>query len=640
MADLDKLYQALDTADKAGSEEDVRDLTAMIKAAKAEPAPRAPKPPEPKETTGMDVAKGVGELGLSMATGALAQPIAGAVGAVEAAGKGLWRGGKALATGGSVGDALDSVASEAADTIKKIQGKMTYAPKTETGKEISGAVAKPFEMASSALGDVGETVGGIVGPKSAIAGRVLGENAIDAAGSLFGAGALVKGLKGARAVKPILSQEQDAAIRASKDGYIPPPTQADPSMTNKVLSTVANADKLADDIAVKNATNTTRLAKEDIGLKPDQFLNAEEVGKVKANAEKAYSALQAVTDVNLSPNGALRTALHAADKPTPSVARAKEAAPEYYRTPEFERIKAEVLDPQAQHTPASIMVHIADLRADASKLAKRAGARPEDFREAMAMRNVATALEDFLERKLTDSVYVGGDATMPGVKTPLGLPSPARPTIPGPQGKVPMGQMPMKDGGLLAEKSNAARQKLIDDWRAAREILAKVHNIEESTNLQTGHLDPAKLKKLRDNGAPLSGNLSKIVDAHEAMGDVVKNVERGNKTAIRAGDSSVGQAVMKAGHGVSAAALGAGVGGAVGATPGAAIGGAAGIAIPLAVRKAMATKLYQKVMVDPSPTNLQQLKKLDPALAAKAAAALASANVAPNRNELPPRMAQ
>jgi len=199
-----------------------------------------------------------------------------------------------------------------------------------------------------------------------------------------------------------------------------------------------------------------------------------------------------------------------------------------------------------------------------------------------------------------------------------------------------MGQMPTKEGGLLKEKSNAARKTLIDDWKAARQTLAKVHNIEESTNLQTGHVDPAKLKKLRDAGAPLSGNLSKIVDAHEAMGDVVKSVEKGNKSALRASDSSIGQAVLKAGHSMAAAALGAGAGGAVGGPMGALAGGGAGLVIPLAARKVMASKLYQQYMGAPSPTVLQQLKQIDPALAAKAAAATAAATLGRNNTNLPP----
>lgn len=633
-ADVNALYQALDAADKAGNQQDVADLTAMLREATAPAGAKA------KVGLPTQVGQAVGETALSMATGAIAQPVAGLLGGAEALGKGLWRGGKALATGGDVGAALDQAASEGADTVSSVQEAMTYAPKTKAGQATQAAIAKPFEMASGALGRAGESVGGLVGPKTAAAGSVLGERAIELVGSLYGAKGLAKGFKGARATKPVLTQEQDAALRATKDGYMPPPTQANPSISNAVMSTVANADKLADEIAVKNARNTTRLAKEDVNLGPNQYLNAEELGKVKAAAEQKYAAMQKVTDVNLAPDTELRTALHVADKPSESVARAKQAAPGYYYTPEFERIKVEMLNPQVPHTPASLMVQIADLRADASTLAKRAGAKPQDFREAMAMRNVATSLEDFLERKLTESMYVGGEATAPVVKTPLGLPSPARPTLGGPPsvqpGTPPMGQMPTKEGGLLKEKSNAARKTLIDDWKAARQTLAKVHNIEESTNLQTGHVDPAKLKKLRDAGAPLSGNLSKIVDAHEAMGDVVKSVEKGNKSALRASDSSIGQAVLKAGHGMSAAALGAGAGGAVGGPMGALAGGGAGLVIPLAARKVMASKLYQQYMGQPSPTVLQQLKQIDPALAAKAAAATAAATLGRNNTNLPP----
>jgi hypothetical protein len=588
-----------------------------------------------------EVAQAAGETALSMASGAVAPWVGAVAGGTETLGKGLWRGGKALATGGDVGPALMSAAKEGGATLRDVQNAMTFEPRSQMGKDVQGALAYLPTMASKGLGAAGEYLGREVGgQEGANIGGGIGDTALDIAGFIPGLRALGKGAKAARLTKPVLTQEQDAALRATKDGYMPPPTQANPSISNAVMSTVANADKLADEIAVKNARNTTRIAKEDVNLGPNQYLNAEELGKVKAAAEKKYAAMQKVTDVNLAPDTELRTALHVADKPSESVARAKQAAPGYYHTPEFERIKVEMLNPQVPHTPASLMVQIADLRADASTLAKRAGAKPQDFREAMAMRNVATSLEDFLERKLTESMYIGGEATAPVVKTPLGLPSPARPTLGGPPsvqpGTPPMGQMPTKEGGLLKEKSNAARKTLIDDWKDARQTLAKVHNIEESTNLQTGHVDPAKLKKLRDAGAPLSGNLSKIVDAHEAMGDVVKSVEKGNKSALRASDSSIGQAVLKAGHGMSAAALGAGAGGAVGGPMGALAGGGAGLVIPLAARKVMASKLYQQYMGQPSPTVLQQLKQIDPALAAKAAAATAAATLGRNNTNLPP----
>ena len=603
-----------------------------------------------------EIAKGLGETALTMATGIPAAAAGALAGGLTTLGKGAWRGGKALATGGDVGEELTQAAVEGGKVLEGVQQGMTYAPRTEAGQAMTRKLAVPFEMASGALGDVGKYVGGLIGPKSAAVGGALGEKAMDIAGLATGGGAIAKGLKGRGMLKPVLSQSQDAAIRATKDGYTPPPTQTNPSLPNQIMSTVANADKLSDEIAVKNATNTTRLAKEDIGLKPDQYLDAKELGAVKAAAEQKYGAVQRITDVNLAPDDGLRAALHVADKADASAAQAKRAAPEYYHTPEFERVKAEILNPQAAHTPGSMMKFIADLRNDASIMSKRAGASPKDFREAMAMRSVATSLEDFLERKLTESVYVGGDATaaaVPGGTIPgnagrplpapqkPALPAPAQPGLlgerapPGPQGEAPVGQMPMKDGGLLQEQNNAARKALIDGWKDARQTLAKVHNIEESTNLQTGHVDPAKLKKLRDAGAPLSGNLSKIVDAHEAMGDVVKSVEKGNKSALRAGDSSVGQAVLKAGHSMSAAALGAGAGGAVAGPPGALAGGAMGLAIPLAARKVMASKLYQSLMSQPSPTVMQQLKAIDPALAAKAAAAIAAANLGQNRDQLP-----
>ena len=158
---------------------------------------------------------------------------------------------------------------------------------------------------------------------------------------------------------------------------------------------------------------------------------------------------------------------------------------------------------------------------------------------------------------------------------------------------------------------------LIAKYREARTQLAKIHNIRETTNLETGHLDPAKLKRLADNGTPLSGELADIVQAHKAMGHVVRGIEGGSaNTGLRASDSTVGKAV------------------------GLAHAGAEYLGIPLAARKVMASDWYNKYMSNPTVSSLAQLKKLDPALAAKAVAAMNSARVQPNNDTLPPRMSQ
>ena len=586
-----------------------------------EVAPRDPKSEARPKGTGDRLADilmspvkgavGLADTALAMGAGAVMQGLGGAAGAVNTLGKGLGYGAAALMQGAPVGEAMDAAAQAGADTVNTVQSK-AYQPKSDVGQATSQTISKPFEMASSGLGQLGHAAGSVVGPKTAAALETVGENLVPAIGAVAGVESLASGLKGARAMTPKLTQSEDAIARARKNGYMANPMDSSGGAVNDVLGTVANAPVLDQTLAKKNSKVTTSLAKKAVGIADDQFLNEDSIKLIKERADQAYSAIQNLKDINLAPDSQLASDLHMADKPTQHAARAKEAAPEYYRTPTFERIKTEILNPQATHTPGSLMLQIADLRADATKLYKRVGAKPEELREAGAMKAVAQSLEDFLERRVTESVYTGGEAAA-AAPAGLPLPTPARPALPGPQGQPPIGQMPPKFGGVLNEQSNAGRQQLIDNWRAAREQRAKIHNVEDAANLQTGHVDPAVLKSMKDSGVRLTGPLADIVQAHEAMGHVVRGIEGSTmNTGLRASDQSVGSSLLHA--------------------------AAEPLLLPFAVRKVMAGKLYQKYMANPTVSSLQQLKELDPAMAAKATAAISAANPAPNRNELPPKI--
>lgn len=608
--------------------------------------PRGGSVDQPAMAEGLQQAKGLAQTGANMVVGALAAPVAGIIGAGDVA-KNLLQ-----------GKSFDESMGAGADLSNKIQQKAgNIIPQNPQAQAIQQGIAKPFEAAKTAMGEgaryVGEAHG--MGPQGQLAMESVGQALPDVASTLFGAVPAMRGARTARGVVPKVTQPQDAVLRAKQNGYLASPVEANPTVTNKAMTAVANADKLNDEIAIKNAENTTRLVKKEIGIPEDKFLDADNLTPIKREAEKHYEAIQQIKDVNLHPDDKLRADLLGADKPSAAAALAKEVAPEYYRTPAFERIRAELLDPAAAHTPASLMVQIADLRADAGKMMKRTGAKPQEFRDAMAMKNVATTLEDFLERKLSESYHVGGDATAAGPGPQGILPGqPPAPQLPGRSavapysnvgrsqippapgaagGPIPMGQMPPKSGGTLRGVDNSGRAKLIENWKAARQKLAKIHDIEDATNLETGRVDPARLAKIVDNGGTLTGNLADIVQAHKAMPHVVKDMEKGSQASLRAGDSAVGGALVKAAHTLSGVGAGAAAGSAFGPV-GAGVGAGAGLAVPLATRKLMSSGLYQKYMTHPSPALLDQIRAIDP----KTAVALAAASASRTNSALPAPM--
>jgi hypothetical protein len=582
---------------------------------------------------GIEGEKGVLQSGLNMAIGAITAPVAGMVGVADVA-KNLLQ-----------GKDFDTAMGAGADISQKIQQKAgSLVPQNQTAQNINQAVAKPLEMAKGVMGEgaryTGEAFG--MGPKGQAAMQSAGEALPEVAATLFGGGSAMKAAKAAGAIKPQLTLTQRNIQKAVADGYTPMPVDINPTMRNKVGTVIANPDALADSIAVKNAKNTTRLAKEDLGLAPTQDLSHTTVNALKKQADKHYTAIQELTDIQMAPDQALRDSLGSIDKPTRGAADAKAAQPEYYRNNKLEQIRAEIVNPAAEWTPAGVLEHISNLRADATKLFNKSSPSLKDHASAKAMRGAADSLEDFLSRKLQDSYHVGGEATAAVPRpqnvlggqpsTKIGGPAQQSPAMPIPAGApTGMPQMPPKHGGDLKFVDNTRRKALIDNWEKARTLRAKIHNIEESTNLKTEHVDPAKLSKLRAQGMKLTGGLEKIADAHETMGDVVKSVATGDK--LRAGDTAVGNAVVKALRGTAGAITGAGAGAAAGSTfgpAGAAVGGLAGLVTPLAARKIMSAGVAK-----PSVSLSKQVGAMDK----KKAAALAAASASRTNSPLPPPMA-
>ncbi len=73
--------------------------------------------------------------------------------------------------------------------------------------------------------------------------------------------------------------------------------------------------------------------------------------------------------------------------------------------------------------------------------------------------------------------------------------------------------------------------QLIEDYRAARQQFAKIHDVESST--RAGQIDAAQVLKLKKRDVPLTGGLALAADASEFAPNVTQH---SLKTAARAGD--------------------------------------------------------------------------------------------------------
>lgn len=240
MPNLDEIYEGIRKADANGDVEGVKRLGEYLQSIKDTPAAEEPKQPvvdttkpqttKPKKlTTAVEgaiqglagtanVLRGVPAAVGNMATGAIAAPVAGLAGIGSTI--------KNLAQGRS----FDDAASAGADTSEAIQHKLTYEPKTESGKAAVSAANLPMEVASELLGKGGGAIGSVIGPRSEAAGEIIGKNAIPLAMTAEGLrGAVMNPMKPKEAVpgrnfSPLrkLNPEQENRFFRMKDQGVEP----------------------------------------------------------------------------------------------------------------------------------------------------------------------------------------------------------------------------------------------------------------------------------------------------------------------------------------------------------------------------------------------------------------------------------
>lgn len=549
----------------------------------AEATPRVDKPKEPKEEPRKKwqlpraVLPASDTLNYPSASDTLSSlgNTAAGIGEIAMAGMSGMASSAAGGIAGLAGTVLSGPEGQGAAWSKYIQQKGTYQPQTETGKELAGVIAKPFEMASAGLGKAGRTVGDLVGPKTGAALETLGENAIDLAGAVV---PLFKGAKfkmaGGAMPAADLSQTERALLKSKDKGYSVNPADVNPTLKNKTIQAIAGRSGVDSELAVKNAVVDTNKAKKALGLTDAEDLDHAAIKTVRDENKQAYDNIRS-TQVDLMPDGAFQTALADVDA---ALHEAKSIYPEAFKDNALEHAKSIVMNPAAPPTPGAVIKLIQKYRKDASTILKRDNNTPGEIQAGLAHKDIANVLEDFLDRKLSE---------------------------------------------------NPATVGLVDDLRAAREKIAKSHDIEEVTNLYNGTVDAGKLAKIKEAGGKLSGDLEDIVQAWGAR----QRPKGISKADINASDSTKGQVVA---HGIGSV-LGGLAGAAGGGVPGAIGGATAGsVAIPAAARKAMASKLYQTWMTTKDPSVLKQLAAIDP----KMAAALTTSALGSTRSQLPEPMGQ
>jgi len=418
-------------------------------------------------TTGVKTALGglggMGEAPLAMGSG-LASSAAGAVvGGVHG-----------LATGD---------ASTGVNTALNIAEHGTYQPRTEMGRFTTNMLGVPTALAKEVGGAVGGSIGRVAGNENL--GQTLGEAGGELAGAASGARKLPAAIKESFATKKIIpmAQKDAATARTIDDGYGVMPTKGRDTWVQSGITSVAKEPKVKNTLILKNQENTNKLAKQDLKLEDSQHLDEATFVGQRAPHYAAYERLKNL-DIKFKPDEELLAKVNGLSDKTLNI---QESYPEFRASTDVSRAQNLVTKSAPEVSARATVELVKQLREDARHDLSRREITSSEKNAAHAKMDVATALEDMMDRGIRNHIRNLETTTLEPI--PPGL------------------------------------KNMVQDLRTARKEIAKSHNVQEATNLETGNVDAAKLAALRAKGTPLTGNLKKIANARKVAPDVVRNTD-------------------------------------------------------------------------------------------------------------------
>lgn len=316
-----------------------------------------------------------------------------------------------------------------------------------TGATTTGIKAGAQNMLTRIAGGgiTGTAAAGLIDPSEAWKGGVAGAALPPA---LAGAGKVGHAI-GQRFATTKVAESLRAFVEAARNaGYVIPPTQAKPTMVNKVLEGFAGKLTTAQNASAKNQAVTNNLVKKAIGAKD---LTPEALAEVRSAANSAYDELGQV-------------GIFQADDAFRESVKKAGAASSQMRKDFPELVNKEVddlvegLSSRAEFDSQSAIEAIKQFRFSGS--ANKASLDPAKKALGKAQMKIAGALEDLIDRNL---------------------------------------------------QANGA-QDLLTNYRAARQTLAKVYDVEKALNTASGNIDARKLGTLLAKGRPLTGELKTVAE--------------------------------------------------------------------------------------------------------------------------------
>jgi hypothetical protein len=253
-----------------------------------------------------------------------------------------------------------------------------------------------------------------------------------------------------------------AATQGQEAGYVIPPTQVNPSLLNRLIEGTAGKLTTAQNASFKNQQVTNQLVAKSLGLPEDTVVTPEVLNNLRTTAGKAYE--------NLGVTGTIKT--------SPKFNKALDEISVYKDAKQAEK------DFPTGKT-SSIVEVIDSLRSPVF-----------DVRSAMSKINVL--------RNDADMAFKAGDTGLYKAN---------------------------KEAGKILENTienylaNTKQTDLLNEFRNARQLIAKTYSVGKALNPATGTVNAAKLAEQLKAGKPLSGELKQVGEFSSAFPTATKTTE-------------------------------------------------------------------------------------------------------------------
>lgn len=309
------------------------------------------------------------------------------------------------------------------------------------------------------------TSAGTAGAGSSFAQEMgLDESAQLAAGVVAGLVPAVATASATRNLKNVPPQTRKIIDEARVAGYTLPPSQTNPSLTNKVIESLSGKIKTNQAAAIRNQEVTNNMAKKALGIPQDQPLTVDTLKTLRAGAGSAYDNLAAIGEVRPGPEYAKRL-----DKIVEPYVKAAQGFPDVRPNPiidEIRNLKSDSFSAEAGISQIRVLREAADTAYAAGNKAL-----------GKAYKDAAGAIEDALE---TQAKQMG----------------------------------------------SAIPQEILKEFRDARKLIAKTYSVERALNDASGNVVATNLAAQLKRGAPLESELRSIARTAQAFPKSVQSVDQ------------------------------------------------------------------------------------------------------------------